>query len=85
MITPLPPMPATLAFYPNIAAKSYAQYAAAMRGLTHRAAVRAALHYNYSLARQSVRKFALVRRSMICFRAATLLWMVVLVVTALKR
>jgi pycsar effector protein len=79
---PLPPMPPTLAFFRDVAASPLEAYAAAVRTLDHRRAVRDMLHYNYSVATQAARKFRLVNRALSCLRLAIPLWMLLLLVLA---
>ena len=76
---PIPPMPDSLAFYPRIAALPLADYRAAVLALDHSGAVRAMLHYNYSLATLCVEKFRLVDRSIARARSTFALWALLLV------
>jgi hypothetical protein len=80
---PTPPMPDSLAYYPHIAALSPEEYRRRVRSLGHREALRAMLHYNYSLATLSVHKFRLVERSVSCVRGTFELWIVLLALVAL--
>jgi hypothetical protein len=80
---PIPPMPTSLAFYPHIAALPLDAYRAAVCGLDHDRALRAILHYNYSLATLSVAKFRLVERSIRCARGTFALWMLLLILITL--
>ena len=82
---PIPPMPDSLAFYPHIASRPLAAYREGVRGLDYDGAVRAILHYNYSLATLSVLKFRLVDRSIWCARSTFKLWMLLLFLIALFR
>jgi hypothetical protein len=79
---PLPAMPPTLAFFREVAARPAAAYAAEMLALDHPTALRAMLHYNYSVAVQAASKFALVNRSLACLRIAIPLWMLLLLALA---
>ena len=82
---PVPPMPTSLAFYAHIAALTLGEYRDRVKGLDHDQAVRAMLHYNYSLATLSVLKFRLVDRSLGCARSTFLLWMLLLLMISLSR
>jgi hypothetical protein len=79
---PLPPMPDTLAFFRNVAARSPVGYRSELLALDHPAALRGMLHYNYSVASQAAHKFRLVNRSLRCLRVAIPLWMVLLLALA---
>lgn len=81
----LPTMPTTLAFYREVAEPSAEEYSHQMRTLDHPAALRAVLHYNYSVATLAASKFRLVNRSLKYLRVAIPLWMVLLLVLALWR
>lgn len=78
----LPSMPPTLAWFRNVAATPLEEYSRQIRALDHPAALRAMLHYNYSVASLAARKFRLVNRSIRCLRVAIPLWMVLLLVLA---
>ena len=75
-----PPMPPSLANFPDIARQGLDDYIQRLTAMSQREVVRAILHYNYSLAGQSVRKFRLVNRAFACFRVALVLWMLLLVI-----
>jgi hypothetical protein len=79
---PLPPMPPTLALFRDVAASPLETYAAALRGLDHRRAMRDMLHYNYSVASLAAHKFRLVNRSLACLRLAIPAWMLLLLALA---
>ena len=78
----LPAMPPTLAWFRNVAATPLAEYSRQIRALDHPAALRAMLHYNYSVASLAARKFRLVNRAIRCLRVAIPLWMVLLLAVA---
>ena len=78
----LPPMPDTLAFFRNVAARPRDGYHAEMLALDHPTALRGMLHYNYSVASLAALKFRLVNRSLRCLRVAIPLWMVLLLALA---
>jgi hypothetical protein len=78
-------MPDSLAFYPHIASRPLDAYREGVRDLDYDAAIRAILHYNYSLATLSVAKFRLVDRSIGYARLTTKLWMLLLLMIALFR
>ena len=78
----LPPMPATFAWFRDVADTTLDDYARRMHALDHPAALREMLHYNYSVAAQAARKFRLVNRSLRCLRIAIPLWMVLLLALA---
>ena len=80
---PLPPMPDTLAFFRNVAARGAEEYRGQMLALDHPRALRGMLHYNYSVASLAARKFRLVNRSLKCLRVAIPLWMVLLLALAI--
>lgn len=77
---PTPSMPASWAFYRDIAARPREEYAQAVKALGHRQALRDMLHYNYSLAVQGAAKFRIVGQAFKCFRIALILWLIVLLV-----
>ena len=79
---PLPAMPPSLALFREVAARPADAYAADMLALDHPAALRAVLHYNYSVAVQAAMKFRLVNRSLACLRVAIPLWMLLLLALA---
>jgi len=83
-VTPIPPMPGSLAFYRNIAQHPLEQYVKAMGEMDHETALRAVLDYNYSVACQAVNKFRLVNRALRWMRVAIPIWMVLLLVIALR-
>ena len=80
---PVPPMPPTFAWFRTIGEASREDYEQQVRALDHPAALRGILHYNYSIAAQSARKFRLVNRSLRCLRVAIPLWMLLLLAGAL--
>ena len=82
---PIPPMPDSLAFYPHIASRPLDAYREGVRDLDYDAAIRAILHYNYSLATLSVAKFRLVDRSIGYARLTSKLWMLFLLMIVLFR
>jgi hypothetical protein len=82
-ILPIPPMPASLAYFPHIGALDLPQYRGSIRQLDQQAAVRAILHYNYSLSIQSVRKYRLANRGFACFRIALMLWLLLLLLISI--
>jgi hypothetical protein len=83
---PIPPMPPSLAYFPDIAALTREEYRRRILALDHRRAVRDMLHYNYSLAVLSVQRFRLVERSLFCSRATFELWIaLLLMVTVFRR
>lgn len=79
---PVPPMPDSLAFFPHICQRTREEYRRQVLGLDYDQALGAMLHYNYSYAVLSVRKFRLVNRAVACVRAAFGLWIVLLVLIA---
>jgi hypothetical protein len=79
---PTPPMPQSLAYYPDIAALTLEEYRRRLLAVDHRGAMRDMLHYNYSLAVLSVKKFRLVERSLFCSRATFELWVLLLLMIA---
>jgi hypothetical protein len=79
---PIPPMPASLAYFPDIAALTPQEYRRRVLELDYRRAVRDMLHYNYSLAVLSVQRFRLVERSISCARATFELWVVLMLLIA---
>lgn len=79
-VFPVPKMPPTLAYFPDIARTGRDDYATAIQAMDHTSALRAVLHYNYSLASQAAGKFRLVNRAFACFRVALVLWMLLLVI-----
>ena len=79
---PIPPMPPSLALFREVCSRPLDEYAAAMRSLDHRRAMRDMLHYNYSIASQAAGKFRLVNRALACLRLAIPLWMLLLLVLA---
>jgi pycsar effector protein len=83
LVLPVPPMPSSLAFYPDIAGRSREEYVRSMKALTHRQALRDMLHYNYSFAVLSAAKFRMIERAFACLRAAFALWMVLMLRLAL--
>jgi Family of unknown function (DUF5706) len=82
---PIPAMPPSLAYFPDIAALTREEYRRRILALDHRRAVRDMLHYNYSLAVLSVRRFRLVERSLFCSRATFELWILLLLMIAVFR
>lgn len=82
---PIPPMPPSLAYFPDIAALTREEYRRRVLALDHRRALRDMLHYNYSLAVLSVQRFRLVERSFFCSRATFELWIVLLLMIAAFR
>src|SRR5262249_15950755 len=68
LMLPIPPMPSSPVLFSDIAAISPEDYHQKMRSLTHRQALEAMLHYNYSLSVLSAHKFRLVEHSMACLR-----------------
>jgi hypothetical protein len=79
---PIPPMPESLAFFPEIARLDYEEYRGRVIGLTHRQVVHKVLIYNHSLATLCTRKFGLVRRATTCLRVQFFLWIVLDLVVA---
>lgn len=82
---PIPPMPTSLAFFPEIAKRDLATYRIEIHNLSQRASVRAILDYNYSLAILCQAKFGLVARATSCVRAQFFLWAVLLIVIATQK
>jgi hypothetical protein len=82
---PVPSMPRSLAYYPDIAARPLEEYRQEMLALTHREALRAMLDYNYSLSVQSVARFRVVERSFGFLRGAIMLWLLLLMILTLAR
>ena len=74
---PIPPMPASLANFRDIARGSIDEYSSRLREMAHAQAIRDMLNYNYSLAMQGATKFRYVQRAMGCFKVALVLWMIV--------
>jgi len=79
---PVPAMPPNFAWFRIIAQTSRDEYERQVRALDHPAALRAMLHYNYSIASQAAHKFRWVNRSLKCLRVGILLWMVLLLALA---
>ncbi len=82
---PIPPMPASLAFYPRIAALPLDDYRERVKALDHGQAIAEMLHDNYTLAILSVAKFRLVDPPVACVRSTFELWMLLLLMIALLR
>ena len=82
-VTGVPPMPDCLAYFPHIARGPLADYQNAVQSLTHRDAIRAILHYNYSLSLQAAAKFRLVNRAFSYFQKALILWMLLLLIISI--
>ena len=78
----LPAMPATFAWFRDVADTTLEDYSRGMHALDHPAALRGMLHYNYSAASLAARKFRLVNRAISLLRVAIPLWMVLLLVLA---
>lgn len=81
--TGIPDMPDSPAYFRHVAGRSLEEYERQVRRLTHPEALRAILHYNYSIAQQAVRKFEHVKRSLRCMRVAILLWILLLLIIAI--
>lgn len=77
LILPIPHMPESLAYFPEIARLDFDNYRARISTLTHRQVVHKMLIYNHSLATLCTRKFSLVRRATACIRAEFLLWIII--------
>ena len=78
----IPSMPASPAFFADIARTSVDEYGQQVRQVTDQKAIHAILHYNYSLSQQSAMKFRLVNRSFAFFRVALVLWMALLLIVS---
>jgi hypothetical protein len=83
IVTPLPSPPNSLAFFRHIASLSREQYLQTMGQIDYQRVLADVLHFNYSLAVQSARKFARVNRSVRCFQVALGLWLAILTAAAL--
>ena len=82
---PIPAMPESLAFFPDIARLDRAAYLDRVKAVGYRDALRDMLHYNYSLAALSAAKFRLINRAIICSKTMFPLWVAVLLaLTALR-
>ncbi len=79
-VLPVPKMPQSLAYFPDIARRDLAEYSAVMGAIDYQTAIRAILDYNYSISVQAAGKYRLVNRSFACFRVALVLWMLLVVV-----
>jgi hypothetical protein len=82
LVQPFPPMGACTAFYKTIAARSLEEYCAILHTLSHDAAMRDILNYNYSIAVLSTEKFRLIRKSVVCLCMALALWMLLMILIA---
>jgi hypothetical protein len=80
--TGIPDMPLSAAYFKHIARQPLGEYQAFAIELTHPEALRAMLHYNYSVAQQATLKFSRVERSLRFMRVAILLWILLLLVIA---
>jgi hypothetical protein len=83
-VSSMPAMPMSLAFYRNVAQQPLEEYLRQMSALDHKTALRAVLDYNYSVACQALAKFRLVNRALRWMRVAIPLWMLLLLVIALR-
>lgn len=79
---PIPHMPESLAYFPEIARLDYDEYRRRVTALTHREVVHKVLIYNHSLAVLCTHKFSLVRRATACLRAQFFLWLVLTLIVA---
>lgn len=80
--TGIPEMPRSPAFFKHIAQISPEEYEEVVKRLSHREALQAMLHYNYSISQQAVRKFRRVQQSLRWMRVAILLWILLLLIVA---
>jgi hypothetical protein len=80
---PIPHMPESLAYFPEIARIDLDEYRARITKLTHRQIVHKMLIYNYSLSTLSAQKFGLVRRATACIRAEFFLWIIMTLVVSI--
>ena len=82
---PMPKMPETLALFGDIARLDREEYRRRVLAVDYADALRAMLHYNYSLATLSASKFRLLNRAILCSKIMFPLWMaLLLVLTALR-
>ena len=82
---PMPTMPETLALFGDIARLDREEYRRRVMDVGYRDALRAMLHYNYSLAALSASKFRLLNRAILCSKIMFPLWMAVLLVLTVLR
>ncbi len=75
---PIPPMPTSLAFFQHIARWPLEEYQNKVLHIKYGEALRDMLHYNYSLATLSAKKFRLINRSIWCFKVLVPPWIALL-------
>ena len=80
----LPPTPASLAVFRDIARRTPEEYGRDLRALSHDEAFTAMLQYNHVVAAWAAWKFRLVNRALALLRIAIPLWMLVLLVLAIS-
>ena len=80
----LPPTPPSLAVFRDIAKRTKEQYASDVAGLTHEQSFIDMLRYNHVVAVWGAGKFRLVNRALALLRIAIPLWMLVLLILALR-
>ncbi len=81
---PIPHMPESLAYFPEIARLDLSEYRDRTTALTHRQVVHKMLIYNHSLSKLCVRKFALVRRATSCLQAQFYLWVLTTILVSFR-
>ncbi|CAN5878519.1 hypothetical protein BH23PLA1_BH23PLA1_16920 [soil metagenome] len=82
---PIPSMPTSLAFFQHIAPMTLEEYQAKVQGVSYGQALRDMLHYNYSLAILSARKFRFINQSIWCFKVLVPPWIALLLMLSALR
>jgi hypothetical protein len=80
---PVPEMPQSLAYYQHLSALPRGEYFAQMEGLGRKESLRHLMTHHHAVSVLSVRKFALVERSVSCLRGAFVLWLLLMLRLAL--
>ncbi len=80
----LPPTPPSLAVFRDIARRTPEEYARDVLALSHAEAFTDMLRYNHVVARWGAGKFRLVNRALALLRIAIPLWMLLLLVLAIR-
>jgi hypothetical protein len=82
LVRPIPPMGRCTAYFRTIAATSLDDYCTVLHELSHVAAMREMLNYNYSIAVLSAEKFRLLGASVVYLCLALGFWMLLMVLIA---
>jgi hypothetical protein len=82
LVQPIPPMGRCTAYFRTIAATSLDDYCTVLHELSHVAAMREMLNYNYSIAVLSAEKFRLLGASVVYLCLALGFWMLLMVLIA---